>query len=455
MVGEYLYSLRAQDERDRAVRLAGEAALPMAEDDVDALYRLCLSGAGTADRAMVVDAAGTVLTDSLSELSGTRLTLAEAAEALQTGEVRQSYHYGARGAGVLTAFRQGRQLVGVYAAPIRGGGALVLITASTGAYEALERIALWVVGALGAALLAGLVIALWTARTVTAPLSRFSAGIEGMTRGDYAARVEVKGRDEYRYLAESFNEMCERVQALDKARGQFVSNASHELRTPLSAMKILTQTLMYQDPPDPALTKDFLNDIDREIDRLNSIITDLLTLVSLDNDASIELRPLSLNNLLDETARRLQPIARERGIEMTMALREPLAVAGDSGRLERVFYNLIDNAIKYTGRGGHIHIECARRDRKACVRVSDTGIGIPPQDQQHIFDRFYRVDKARSRDTGGTGLGLSIVKQIVLMHGGQVSVSSEGPNKGSTFTVELPEWDGRGRGGRGDDAAAR
>ena len=432
--------------------MAAEAAPALAADDVGTLYRLCISGAGDAGRAMVTDRDGDVLCDSLSELTGTRLELDELRKALETGETQKSYHYEALPASGLTARPVGRQLVGVYAVPIGGEGALLLITSSAEAYEALNRIALSVVIFLGAALILGLVVALNVSAGLTRPIARFEKAIDGMARGDYSTRVEVRGRDEYRALAEKFNGMCERVQALDKARGQFVSNASHELRTPLSAMKILIQTLMYQDPPDPALTKDFLNDVDREIDRLNSIITDLLTLVSLDNDAKVDMKPMSLNNLLDETARRLQPIAREKGIEMTLSMRESLTVAGDSGRLARAFYNLIDNAIKYTGRGGHISIEGLRRDRRALVRVSDTGIGIPAEDQPHVFDRFYRVDKARSRDTGGTGLGLSIVKQIALMHGGSVSVFSEGANRGSTFTVELPEWDGRSRGGRSDDA---
>ena len=137
--------------------------------------------------------------------------------------------------------------------------------------------------------------------------------------------------------------------------------------------------------------------------------------------------------------RRLQPLAREKGIEMTASLRDQAAtVDGDASRLTQVFYNLMDNAIKYTGRGGSVRVEMSRRDKKVIVKVIDTGIGIPKEDQLHIFDRFYRVDKARSRETGGTGLGLSIVKQIVLLHGGTVTVSSE-EEKGSIFTVELPE----------------
>ena len=154
-------------------------------------------------------------------------------------------------------------------------------------------------------------------------------------------------------------------------------------------------------------------------------------------EMKVNMKSASLTDMLNETMRRLQPLARERGIEMSAAIAQGVSVNCDPMKLTQVFYNLMDNAIKYTGRGGEVKIELVRKDKKAIARVIDTGIGIPKEDQMHIFDRFYRVDKARSRETGGTGLGLSIVKQVVLLHGGDITVSSE-EEKGSTFTVELP-----------------
>ena len=155
-------------------------------------------------------------------------------------------------------------------------------------------------------------------------------------------------------------------------------------------------------------------------------------------EKKLEAKPVAIADILGENVRRLQPLAREKGIEMTASLRDQAAtVDGDASRLTQVFYNLIDNAIKYTPRGGRVHVELSKQGKTAVVRVADNGIGIPEEDQLHIFDRFYRVDKARSRETGGTGLGLSIVKQIVLLHDGNISVSSR-ENEGSTFTVELP-----------------
>ena len=146
---------------------------------------------------------------------------------------------------------------------------------------------------------------------------------------------------------------------------------------------------------------------------------------------------LDLHELLLEQVKRLAPLARENGIELECSAREVLEVNGDTVKLQQVIYNVIDNAIKYPPRGGEVHASLSRSGKRAVIRVSDTGIGIPAEDLPHIFDRFYRVDKARSRATGGTGLGLSIVKQIVQMHGGTIIAASE-EGKGTTFVIELP-----------------
>ena len=232
--------------------------------------------------------------------------------------------------------------------------------------------------------------------------------------------------------------MSERLALLDKTRNQFVSNASHELKTPLSTMKILIETILYQDPLDPGMTKEFLNDVNKEIDRLSRIVSDLLTLVNIDSGGmKLNLTDLDIYDLMQEQVKRLSPLARENGIELESSARDSLEVTGDVLKLQQVIYNVIDNAIKYTPRGGEVHCTLTRSGKKAVIRIADTGVGIPQEDLPHIFDRFYRVDKARSRETGGTGLGLSIVKQIVLLHGGNITaVSTEG--KGSTFTIELP-----------------
>ena len=183
---------------------------------------------------------------------------------------------------------------------------------------------------------------------------------------------------------------------------------------------------------------DFLGNINSEIDRLNGIISDLLSLVSIDSgEMRLKREKFRLDDMVRDCARKLAPLARERGIELEETVRDAVEITADKSKLMQVVYNVIDNAIKYTPRAGSVHVDMARAGKRAVIRISDTGIGIPEEDQKHIFDRFYRVDKARSRETGGTGLGLSIVKQIVMLHNGTISVNSE-VGKGSTFTIELP-----------------
>ena len=183
---------------------------------------------------------------------------------------------------------------------------------------------------------------------------------------------------------------------------------------------------------------EFLTDINKEIDRLNLIIGDLLTLVSMDSKTMrLNRTTFSLAQIVTDTAHRLSLVASKRNQEIKLQLNDRCEMYADCAKLTQVVYNLMDNALKYTQEGGSVRVRLIRSGRDAILTVTDNGPGIPKEDQAHIFDRFYRVDKARSRDTGGTGLGLSIVHQMVLMHGGNVSVDSE-EGHGATFTVELP-----------------
>ena len=285
---------------------------------------------------------------------------------------------------------------------------------------------------------AAMVIALIFSRVLTRPIVSLTKSIQRMGHGDLSVRVPVKGSGELRRLSETFNTMSEKLQMLDTSRNQFVSNASHELKTPLATMKILLENIIYQPEMDAEMRTEFLTDINKEIDRLNSIISDLLTLVSMDSKAMrLNRTTFSLAQVITDTAHRLQPVAESHHQELKLALNDRCEMYADCAKLTQVVYNLMENAIKYTQEGGTIKVRLIRSGRDAVMTVTDNGPGIPREDQAHIFDRFYRVDKARSRETGGTGLGLSIVHQMVLMHGGSVSVESE-EGRGSTFTVELP-----------------
>lgn len=261
-----------------------------------------------------------------------------------------------------------------------------------------------------------------------------------MSKGHLNQRIDIRGSGEFRQLGESFNIMSEKLEDLDNARNEFVSNASHELKTPLSAIKVLTESLLHMGIDDPEIYKEFLSDINFEIDRLNSIITDLLALVQLDKQSGavqLNKEPVDLAKLAIRTLKSLQLLAEQKNITIGISNDDEVVVEGDSTKLQQVISNLVDNAIKYTPEGGRVSIDVNRSPEFAVLRVSDTGIGIPPEDLSRIFDRFFRVDKARSRNTGGTGLGLSIANRIVLMHGGYLRVYSQ-EGKGSTFYIELP-----------------
>ncbi|MBR6706757.1 MAG: hypothetical protein IKI84_08785, partial [Clostridia bacterium] len=230
----------------------------------------------------------------------------------------------------------------------------------------------------------------------------------------------------------------EKLETLDQSRNQFVSNASHELKTPLATMKIMVESLVYQPDMDKELRTEFLTDIDNEIDRLSNIVSDLLTLVKMDSrDVKLQRENLSLAELCRETEHRLKPIASKKGQKIILALSDPGEMYADRSKLTQVIYNLVENAVKYTQAGGIIRVALTRTGHEAHLVVKDNGPGIPRENLPHIFDRFYRVDKARSRETGGTGLGLSIVRQLVMLHGGSIRCESE-EGKGSSFIVDIP-----------------
>lgn len=273
---------------------------------------------------------------------------------------------------------------------------------------------------------------------ITQPIKDLTASIEKMSKGHLSQRIHIRGNDELNRLGEAFNIMSEKLENLDKARNNFVSNASHELKTPLSAIKVLTESLLHMDSQEPEIYKEFLGDINNEIDRLNAIISDLLELVHIDNDNMVlDKKPVLLNELILKTVKGLQLIAEKRDIKIETKLLEDVEILGNDKQLRQVITNIVDNGIKYTPDGGIVTVELFKQASAAFIKISDTGVGIPKEEITHIFDRFYRVDKARSRATGGTGLGLSIAQQIVFLHNGTIDVESvEG--EGTTFTIELP-----------------
>ncbi|NLB91104.1 MAG: cell wall metabolism sensor histidine kinase WalK [Clostridiales bacterium] len=287
-----------------------------------------------------------------------------------------------------------------------------------------------------------LLFSLFFSQIITKPISALTKGIRSMGRGDFSTRVPVKGSKELRNLSETFNSMSEKLEALDNSRNQFISNASHELKTPLATMKIMLENLIYEPDMPKEIQTEFLTDVNKEIDRLNLIIGDLLTLVQMDTqNMKLNRETVALSDLLEEALHRLSPMAELKGHHITVEILDSGKLYADGAKLQQVIYNVLNNAIKYTQDNGKIHIKLQRLGPDFLLSIADNGPGIPKKDLPYLFDRFYRVDRARSRETGGTGLGLSIVNQIVLLHGGSVTVDSvEG--QGSKFTIDLPAHDG-------------
>ncbi len=290
----------------------------------------------------------------------------------------------------------------------------------------------------GAACLVLLLISLFFSGYITRPIHELKNVALSISNGNLRQRIEVTGKSEIAELANTFNTMSQKLENMDRNRSEFVSNASHELKTPLSSMKILIESLLYQDGVDEKIYKEFLSDINREIDRLSDIITGLLTLAKTESEAeALTLNKILLSELVHKSVRALQPIARENGVALTFTVSSDPEVECDALKVMQAVMNLVENAIKYTGDGGRVSVTLQRSGGNAMIVIRDNGCGIPENEIPHLFDRFYRVDKARDRGTGGSGLGLHITRKIALLHGGRIDIQSE-EGKGSVFTLILP-----------------
>lgn len=273
---------------------------------------------------------------------------------------------------------------------------------------------------------------------ITKPINELKNVAISISQGNLRQRIKVTGKTEISELAKTFNTMSEKLENTDRKRSEFVSNASHELKTPLSSMKILIESLLYQDGVEEKIYKEFLTDINSEINRLNDIISGLLTLAKTDSEAeALVIDAILLSELVYKSVSALKPIARERGIRLEYHVHNELEIECDALKVMQAVVNLVENAIKYTDKGGFVRVTLQRQGQMAAIIVRDNGCGISEDALEQLFERFYRVDKARARHTGGSGLGLHIARKIALLHGGNIDVQSE-EGKGSVFTLYLP-----------------
>lgn len=270
------------------------------------------------------------------------------------------------------------------------------------------------------------------------PIKNMHESIKKITLGQMEEQKYNKNNSEVAEISEEFTRLVERMKTQDKSRQEFVSNVSHELKTPLTSMKVLAESLIGNEGVPEELYQEFLQDICKEIDRESEIITDLLDLVKMEKtDAEINISSVNINEILETVLKRLKPIAESKNIELVFESFRPIIADVDELKFASVVTNLVENAIKYNNTDGTVTASLNSDHQYFYLKVIDTGIGISEEDQEHVFERFFRVDKARARQTGGTGLGLAITRDIVLKHHGSIKIHSK-EGEGTTFIVRIP-----------------
>lgn len=277
------------------------------------------------------------------------------------------------------------------------------------------------------------------ARSFYKRIRRIHNSMQIIRGGDYSHRLSMGGRDELTLLGDEFNALTERLQNSENKRHQFVSDASHELKTPLASIKLLSDSILQNDM-DMATVKEFVGDIGNEADRLNRMSTKLLSLTRIDSQVDNDCEIVEIAPTVEKVIKMLSIIAEKNSVTISTELTDncPILIMEDD--LYQIIFNLVENGIKYNRVGGSLHIEATRDRENAVLRIKDTGVGIPEDSISHLFERFYRVDKARARKSGGSGLGLSIVRNMVERNGGTICVSSVF-GEGSVFTVTFPIFD--------------
>lgn len=442
LLEEFLVSQRTQTQLQSTIELAERVAADIYIADTDELFSYIAERAqAMGGRILVLDSDSVVQIDTASRQNGSLLPYREVREVLREGsDSAYGFHYISRGEdeGIFSFDEESIWAV-YYTVPlVRDGavsGAVMFSSSIQDVVDSIAHVTQRITLTFAIVIIAMVIVVSILSGWLTRPIAELTSAIRRMGTQGYV-RVNVKGSSEITELGQAFNRMSERIEEHDRTRNEFVANASHELKTPLATMKLLSETILYQDDPDPALMKEFFGDINHEVDRLTCIVSELLKLVQEDSSAGgLNFENIRLDNLVRGVCGRLAALAENKNITLTTNL-EPVEMQGDGMRLEQIVVNLVENAIKYTDEGS-VQVSVADEGEWAVFTVKDTGIGIPEESIEHLFERFYRVDKARSRSTGGTGLGLSITEKLVSLHGGSIEVKSK-PGEGSTFTVQLP-----------------
>lgn len=287
--------------------------------------------------------------------------------------------------------------------------------------------------------IAVILFALLFSTAFTTRLRKIMVSMRIIREGDYSHRVSIGGNDELTVLGSEFNDLVERLNTSEQKRNNFVSDASHELKTPLASIKLLSDSILQNDM-DIETVREFVGDIGSEADRLNRMSQKLLSLSRIEDQSDSDCEIVYFAPTVDKVVRMLTPYANETNVTIETSLSDDCSILILEDDLYQIIFNLVENGIKYNIAGGSVCIYVTRSDDNALLTVSDSGSGIPEESLPHIFERFYRVDKARARKSGGSGLGLSIVRNMVERNNGEIHVeSTEG--QGTTFTVSFPVFD--------------
>ncbi len=385
-------------------------------------------------QVIITDAAGTVVydTDQSAGSIGSRCDWPELAQALN-GD-RDVFHsafrsgaFQSRAAAPVTA--AGRVMGGVclFEYDADQGGLLLDIQRNLGTISV-------VVCALAVA------VSLLLSKAITRRIDQLLQAVRLVREGEYSHRLKVSGHDELRQLADEFNQLTGRLQTTEESRRRFVSDASHELKTPLASIRLLADSILHSDNMDLQTAREFIEDIGRESERLSRITEKLLTLTRMDSlpEEGLDLGPTAMAPVVRKAAHMLEPLAAQSEVTLSCALADGCLAPCGEDDLYQIVFNLMENAVKYNLPGGSVEVTLDSAGAGTVLKVEDTGVGVPEEDLARIFDRFYRVDKARSRAAGGTGLGLSIVRDAVRLHGGTVECRRRPEGQGTCFVVTFP-----------------
>ena len=316
---------------------------------------------------------------------------------------------------------------------------VLLMTASTASMALLESQVMHKAGFLQFVLfLFVAVIDLLAASFLMKPFKKLQARLNMVSEGNLDQDIQVDDYKETRGISNAVSQTLRKLKAVDQSRQEFVSNVSHELKTPITSIRVLADSLMGMEDAPVELYREFMVDISDEIDREGKIIDDLLSLVKMDKSSpDLNITSVSINALMEQILKRLRPIAKKRNIELVFESQREVTADVDEVKLSLALSNLVENAVKYNHEDGWVHVVLDADHKFFYVKVIDNGVGIAPEFQEHVFERFYSVDKARSRETGGTGLGLAITRNIVILHQGAIKLQSK-EGEGTTFTVRIP-----------------